>query len=211
MAPITLILAPDRWTDIIFWTRLYGAVISPSPSHLHDMSTNDLFSFLEDGETADDVEMADVPAPSAPPRKRKAREPAEKHDGAQGGAMQVDLGEEPSAVKKPRTTSPGPVVLDDFETEAKREVAPSAGLTGGPAETAPVQLGHMVRERKPLISLQMLISLDRSDTKWPSPQVITISPSLSMFPPQSQIANTSSSSTPSSVSPSTPSSGMRAS
>ncbi|KAL1687663.1 rRNA-processing arch domain-containing protein [Schizophyllum commune] len=111
------------------------------------MSTNDLFSFLEDGETADDVEMADVPAPSAPPRKRKAREPAEKHDGAQGGAMQVDQGEEPSAVKKPRTTSPGPVVLDDFETEAKREVAPSAGLTGGPAETAPVQLGHMVRHK----------------------------------------------------------------
>lgn len=46
--------------------------------------------------------------------------------------------------KKPRTASPKPVVVDEFETEAKREVAASAGLTGGVEAGSRLELRHQV-------------------------------------------------------------------
>ncbi|KIJ98963.1 hypothetical protein K443DRAFT_103070 [Laccaria amethystina LaAM-08-1] len=43
--------------------------------------------------------------------------------------------------------SPAPVVLDDFETEAKREVAASAGLTGAVEAGSRLELKHQVRHQ----------------------------------------------------------------
>ncbi|KAF8958427.1 rRNA-processing arch domain-containing protein [Flammula alnicola] len=53
----------------------------------------------------------------------------------------------PSAPKRPRLSSPKPVVLDDFETEAKREVAASAGLTGTAEAGSRLELKHQVRHQ----------------------------------------------------------------
>ncbi|KAJ7083715.1 hypothetical protein B0H15DRAFT_419711 [Mycena belliarum] len=50
------------------------------------------------------------------------------------------------SLKRPRAEAPNPVVLDDFETEAKREVAASAGLTGSSVESGSrLELKHQVR------------------------------------------------------------------
>jgi ATP-dependent RNA helicase DOB1 len=51
----------------------------------------------------------------------------------------------PSVPKKARVASPKPMVLDDFETEAKREVAASAGLTGSVDTGTRLELKHQVR------------------------------------------------------------------
>lgn len=119
------------------------------------MNSNDLFSFLEDG--ADDNEFDDQEAmPVDPPpqsskaaQKRKAEttpphasnlEQTNRHPEENSN----DAG--PSDPKKPRLSSPKPVVLDDFETEAKREVAASAGLTGAATEAGSrLELRHQVR------------------------------------------------------------------
>ncbi|TFK24097.1 antiviral helicase [Coprinopsis marcescibilis] len=53
----------------------------------------------------------------------------------------------PSSLKKLRLSSPKPVVLDDFETEAKREVAASAGLTGTVEAGSRLELKHQVRHQ----------------------------------------------------------------
>jgi ATP-dependent RNA helicase DOB1 len=50
----------------------------------------------------------------------------------------------PSNLKKPRLASPKPVVVDEFEREAKREVAASAGLTGGVESGTRLELRHQV-------------------------------------------------------------------
>lgn len=53
------------------------------------------------------------------------------------------------SLKKLRLSSPNPIVLDDFETEAKREIEASAGLAGSvEAGGARLELRHQVRERK---------------------------------------------------------------
>ena len=53
-----------------------------------------------------------------------------------------------TALKKQRLSSPKPVVLDDFETEGKREVAISAGLTGAAETGSRLELKHQVWPRK---------------------------------------------------------------
>ncbi len=99
----------------------------------------DLFSFLDNvPDEKDDVEMAvDLPEPTV--KKRKVDE--------QNG----NLGQEPHSVqndepagKKARIEAANPVVLDEFETEAKREVAASAGLQGSVEEGARLELRHQV-------------------------------------------------------------------
>jgi len=49
--------------------------------------------------------------------------------------------------KKRRLSSPKPVVLDDFETEAKREIEASAGLTGTVELGTRLELRHQVRHQ----------------------------------------------------------------
>lgn len=46
--------------------------------------------------------------------------------------------------KKARLSSPNPLVLDDFETEARREIEASAGLTGTAEAGAMLELRHQV-------------------------------------------------------------------
>ncbi|KAF8551605.1 antiviral helicase [Imleria badia] len=50
-------------------------------------------------------------------------------------------------VKRPRAASPVPVVVDEFQTEAKREMAASGGLTGPVEEGSRLELRHQVRHQ----------------------------------------------------------------
>lgn len=107
------------------------------------MNSNDLFSFLDDAPMQEDEEPADdtmdMEEPKVP-RKRKADTP-------NGGAVVPDNEPGPSTQKKLRMASPNPVVVDEFETEAKREVAASAGLTGGVEAGSRLELKHQVSFR----------------------------------------------------------------
>ncbi|KAH0828606.1 antiviral helicase [Lanmaoa asiatica] len=66
-----------------------------------------------------------------------------------------DLGRLPTAprevverpVKRSRAASPVPVVVDEFQTEAKREMAASGGLTGPVEEGSRLELRHQVRHQ----------------------------------------------------------------
>lgn len=118
------------------------------------MNSNDLFSFLEDGaedqQNENEESMAvdaRLPSPKSL-QKRKAGSPSPANLSTTNGHVADELpnGEGPSAPKKARILSPQPQVLDDFETEAKREVAASAGLVGTEAEAGSrLELRHQVR------------------------------------------------------------------
>ncbi|KAF7313786.1 hypothetical protein HMN09_00535800 [Mycena chlorophos] len=96
----------------------------------------DLFSFLDGGPPPDDDVHVE---PSHEKRKRKAPTPPQDTTQPEAG---------PSSPKRARLDAPDPVVLDDFETEAKREVAASAGLTGSTVETGSrLELRHQVRHQ----------------------------------------------------------------
>jgi ATP-dependent RNA helicase DOB1 len=103
----------------------------------------DLFSFLDDQPTngADedgDVELVDVDASAAVQRKRRASTPP-----TNGHGPSITNGE--PSTKKARAATPPPVVLDEFETEAKREVAASAGLAGPVEAGSRLEIRHQVR------------------------------------------------------------------
>jgi ATP-dependent RNA helicase DOB1 len=100
---------------------------------------SNLFSFLDETQEGDDGdhESMDVEMNSPVINKRKA-------DTLLGADEQND---QVSAPKKQRLSSPKPVVLDDFETEAKREIAASAGLTGAAETGSRLELKHQVRHQ----------------------------------------------------------------
>lgn len=108
----------------------------------------DLFSFLDGDAGQDDAmqaEPTETPTVPAKQRKRKANSPQPVPNGAPT-TLQADNEPGPSSPKRPRVDAPNPVVLDDFETEAKREVAASAGLTGSAVESGTrLELRHQVR------------------------------------------------------------------
>ncbi|KZT37319.1 antiviral helicase [Sistotremastrum suecicum HHB10207 ss-3] len=122
------------------------------------MDTEDLFSFLEekqDAELDNDVDIpaaepaAEEPEPSVKDRRQKRKAQAAQEistEGAGPSSAKTDANGEP-APKKPRMASPVPVVLDEFETEAKREVAASAGLTGSLETSQSLELRHQVRHQ----------------------------------------------------------------
>lgn len=110
------------------------------------MDSNDLFSFLdevpqenEDENEQNSMQMDVEPVQSMATHKRRAESPAVT---AQDGQHFDEPG--PSVPKRPRIVPPNPIVLDDFETEAKREVAVSAGLTGSVDPGARLELKHQV-------------------------------------------------------------------
>jgi ATP-dependent RNA helicase DOB1 len=116
------------------------------------MNSNDLFSFLDevppedvDHEEDDSMQTDPVPVSSKIAQKRKA---PPVPDGRTEDAT-VDDEPGPSTPKKLRVSSPKPIVLDDFETEAKREVAASAGLTGSVDAGTRLELKHQVYKRLP--------------------------------------------------------------
>lgn len=110
------------------------------------MDSNDLFSFLDDDPmTIDDEYNEPDQDKSTLPMKRKADPPTTSNvqESSNGDTTYSEPG--PSAQKKIRVGSPQPVVVDEFETEAKREVAASAGLTGGGVEAGSrLELKHQV-------------------------------------------------------------------
>lgn len=117
------------------------------------MDTEDLFSFLEEKNETDDAIDVDIPAAEEPEssvterrQKRKAQAARETSTEGAGPSKETTthVDGEP-APKKPRMASPVPVVLDEFETEAKREVAASAGLTGSLETAQSLELRHQVR------------------------------------------------------------------
>jgi ATP-dependent RNA helicase DOB1 len=95
----------------------------------------DLFSFLDENASSEQL-PTNVPVP----HKRKQISAPD----------QVDLTDQDSQLawrgssKKPRVSSPNPIVLDDFETEAKREIEASAGLTGTAEAGTRLELRHQV-------------------------------------------------------------------
>jgi ATP-dependent RNA helicase DOB1 len=135
------------------------------------MQTDDLFSFLDEDENVsrqpqpenvtEDVDMEDDESlpPKMRKKKRKAAEAAIAAEALENGRTnggppvtitqihddEPDKDEEP-APKKPRLASPKPVVVDEFQTEAKREVAASAGLTGTVEAGQRLELRHQVRD-----------------------------------------------------------------
>ncbi|KIK63891.1 hypothetical protein GYMLUDRAFT_221010 [Collybiopsis luxurians FD-317 M1] len=106
------------------------------------MDSNDLFSFL-DGPPAE-PEQEDIDIDIEPPvsHKRKIEE--------NSSSTPEDLPSKKAKTEAAPITeqaASAPVVLDEFETEAKREVAASAGLTGGVEPGSRLELRHQVRHQ----------------------------------------------------------------
>lgn len=132
------------------------------------MQTDDLFTFLDEDENnsrqsqsdyiAEDVDMDDDESlpPKMRKKKRKAVEAAMAAEALETGRVNSPApvvvtricGSEQEDVaplsKKPRLASPKPIVVDEFHTEAKREVAASAGLTGTVEAGQRLELRHQV-------------------------------------------------------------------
>ncbi|KAK7040730.1 ATP-dependent RNA helicase mtr4 [Paramarasmius palmivorus] len=117
------------------------------------MDSNDLFSFLDGAppENEDDIDMEETAAPASPKslaKKRKAEEDSTTVNGeAQAPQEEPEKPSSPKRQKKEATPPPNPVVTDDFETEAKREVAASAGLQGNVEAGSRLELRHQVRHQ----------------------------------------------------------------
>ena len=95
----------------------------------------------EDDETAPIAEDDDDDEEEASPAKRVRREEDEDE------VDQLDQDDEPTTITTsalPVDTAPLPVVADEFEEEASREVAPSAGLEAPTTEGAGIKLTHQV-------------------------------------------------------------------
>lgn len=118
---------------------------------LRNMDSNDLFSFL-DQPAADELLQDEDPSveeitssTNAATLKRKATTIPSNNGHSDTEMRDPEDEPGPSKPKRPRMASPKPIVLDDFETEAKREVVASAGLTGAAAEAgARLELRHQV-------------------------------------------------------------------
>jgi len=113
------------------------------------MSAN-LFSFLDvPPDNLDEGihftgQNSDRPPTPTSSLKRKAQSPKLRPPEKDGDHL-ADIELAINATKRARLRSPGPVVLDDFETEAKREVTASAGLTGTTTEVGSrLELRHQV-------------------------------------------------------------------
>jgi ATP-dependent RNA helicase DOB1 len=126
------------------------------------MDTDALFSFLDedqvdhnnDGSQPMPIDSAPEKSAAKAPKKKRKAESARATPNASSSKVAVDPEPVP---KKARIQSPeqeNPVVLDEFETVAKREVAANAGLSGAP--TAPdqrLELRHQVSTRLDTASL----------------------------------------------------------
>ncbi|KAJ8689869.1 ATP-dependent RNA helicase mtr4 [Pleurotus ostreatus] len=118
------------------------------------MDSNDLFSFLDQPAEEELLQDEDpgveeiASSPNATTLKRKATTIPSNNGHTDTEMRNPEDEPGPSKPKRPRMASPKPIVLDDFETEAKREVVASAGLTGAAAEAgARLELRHQVRHQ----------------------------------------------------------------
>ncbi|KAJ3996205.1 rRNA-processing arch domain-containing protein [Lentinula boryana] len=105
----------------------------------------DLFSFLDGApaEPENDLdEDMDMHSPVLPQKRKIEEDSSSTPDEPFVPPKKAKTESTPAA----EPTS-APVVLDDFETEAKREVAASAGLTGGVEPSSRLELSHQVRHQ----------------------------------------------------------------
>lgn len=110
------------------------------------MNSNDLFSFFDQPQDSADEDM-DVQEFDAmqvdTSKKRKAPSPVPT-TARNGHISSPEKEPVASTSKKQRISSPKPVVVDEVEIEAKREVAASAGLTGSVEAGSRLELRHQV-------------------------------------------------------------------
>jgi hypothetical protein len=119
------------------------------------MSSDDPFSFLDQDFAEGDADDAFI-QDQAPLEPQRSQGPSKKRRGFDPTFLDLTLAghgpEEDPAIhplKRPRLSSPKPVVVDEFETEAKREVPASAGLTGGVETGSRLELKHQVQRAHP--------------------------------------------------------------
>ena len=123
------------------------------------MDSPDLFSFLEQAPDALEKDLDDVGMVDIPTRKRKAspsvEQPVQNGEPSHSG----ENGVVSPSHKKQRFASPAPIVIDEVEVEAKREIKVSAGLMSAETdETGPrLELKHQARH---------LASTSRLRTNW---------------------------------------------
>ncbi|KAF7979355.1 hypothetical protein HWV62_42795 [Athelia sp. TMB] len=112
------------------------------------MNSADLFSFLEDEPMDAQIDEAFVEKSESDHSKAVRKRKAQLVDLTSLSNGDLNSNEPgPSTQKKPRMASPLPVVVDEFETEASREVEASAGLTGGVEAGSRLELKHQVRHQ----------------------------------------------------------------
>ena len=123
------------------------------------MDSTDLFSFLEQAPDALEKDLDDVDVVDIPTRKRKAspsvEEPVQNGEPPHSGENGVGS---PSH-KKQRFASPAPIVLDEVEVEAKREIKVSAGLMSAETDETGLRLELRHQARR-------LVYTSRSRTNW---------------------------------------------
>lgn len=115
------------------------------------MNSNDLFSFLNGASEEPEVDETEEDAEEQQEHEHDAMQ-IDRIASPDGGAKRKLDGDAPESQmagqippKKPRLASPKPMVVDEFETEAKREVDASAGLTGASVEEGTrLELRHQV-------------------------------------------------------------------
>lgn len=123
------------------------------------MDTDELFSFLEDqnggleaSTSASSAIKMDVDGegPSGTPSqsKRKRRKQAQTNGSSTPAVVEEEKENQNKKARVKGPSLPGPtaqpIVLDEFETEQKREVNASAGLTGQVADSQRLELRHQV-------------------------------------------------------------------
>ena len=119
------------------------------------MDSTDLFSFLEQAPDTLENDLDEVDMAAIPTRKRKAspsvEQPVQNGEPSHSGENGVGS---PSH-KKQRFASPAPIVLDEVEVEAKREVKVSAGLMGAETDEtgSRLELKHQARHLVSMLSL----------------------------------------------------------
>lgn len=145
----------------------------------------DLFSFLSNPppEDSDDEVVSSAPKRKSSPETKTLEN--ETHD--DGAALDVTS----RPLKRLRAASPAPVVVDDFQTEAKRELAASGGLTGPVDTGSRLELRHQACLRSSPIRFSHIL-LSRSGIKWPFPRGTAMCRFQSMSHLQSLHGSTSS-------------------
>lgn len=103
------------------------------------MSAPDLFSFLSAAPSVDDHKHVNLSEPRH--LEKNSKRPAVTDPLADRANDEASDGH---VTKKARVSSPVPVVVDEFETEAKREMAASGGLTGSVEAGSKLELRHQV-------------------------------------------------------------------
>ena len=131
------------------------------------MDSTDLFSFLEQAPDALEKDLGEVDMADIPTLKRKASPSVEQPVQNGGLSRSGEDGAGSPSHKKQRFASPGPIVLDEVEVEAKREIRVSAGLMSAETdETGPrLELRHQARQPVSISSLRTNYNPHRLDIR----------------------------------------------